>query len=427
MISDVTADVAIIGAGIVGAAAAFRLAEGGAKVVVLEAAAAPATGSTGKSAAGVRVQFSEAVNIELSWASIREYRAFQELYGASSGYDPLGYLFLVPEEHAAAHRASTDLQRRLGVPVAELGPEDAQALVPFAAEGVVLATFGSADGIIDPHAVTLAYLTMAKRHGARVFVDSPVRSAVWDGASWRLGVAAAARVSSALGATDPVASVAPVGATGPISATAGVRAALTVSAGMVVNAAGAWAGEVAALAGLRVPVVPVLRSVYATAPLPEPHRYPLTVDVASGYYFRSEGRRVIMGRSNPEQPPGFFQGGDMQDLERVVTFGMARFPWLADAGLDRRASWWGYYEVTPDDQPVLGRMPPLAPGASAWLNACGFSGHGVQQAAMVGRLIAEEALRGKATALDITPLRYERFLDESGEYRATRRRELNIV
>jgi len=106
---------------------------------------------------------------------------------------------------------------------------------------------------------------------------------------------------------------------------------------------------------------------------------------------------------------------------------MARFPWLAAVGLDRRASWWGYYEVTPDDQPIIGRMPPVAPGASDWLNACGFSGHGAQQAAMVGRLIAEEALRGSATSLDIAPLRYERFLGANGEFGAIGRRELNIV
>lgn len=418
MSSSITADVAVLGAGIVGAAAAFRLAEAGASVVVLEAAAAPATGSTGKSAAGVRVQFSEAVNVELSWASIQEYRSFHELYGTGSGYDPLGYLFLVPAESATAHRASLALQRRLGVPVAELGPAEAQRLVPFADEGVALATFGSADGVIDPHAVTLAYLAMAKRHDARVLVDSPVRSAAWDGASWRLGVATDAPASPAVGATRPVTAARATGATG---------ATLTLSAGMVVNATGAWAGEVAALAGLRVPVEPMLRSVYATAPLPEPHRYPLTVDVASGYYLRSEGRRVIMGRSNREQPPGFYEGVDHQDLERVVTFGTRRFPWLAELGLDLRASWWGYYEVTPDDQPIIGRMPPLAPGASAWLNACGFSGHGVQQAAMVGRLIAEEALRGKATSLEIAPLRYERFLDATGQFMAAPRRELNIV
>ncbi|HNQ98557.1 MAG TPA: FAD-dependent oxidoreductase [Trueperaceae bacterium] len=405
MSSDATADVAVIGAGIVGAAAAFRLAEAGAGVIVLEAADAPATGSTGKSAAGVRVQFSEAVNVELSWASIQEYRAFHDLYGASSGYDPLGYLFLVPDEHAAAYRASVDLQRRLGAPVAELEPAEARTLVPFVADGVAMATFGSADGVIDPHAVTLTYLAMAKRHGARVLVGSPVRSAAWDGSAWRLGVAEAAAGA----------------ASGP------GHVSRTVSAGMVVNAAGAWAGDVAAQAGLRVPVVPMLRSIYATAPLSEPHRYPLTIDVASGYYLRSEGRRVIMGRSNLEQPPGFFEGVDMQDLERVAAFGMARFPWLAAVGLDRRASWWGYYEVTPDDQPIIGRMPPVAPGASDWLNACGFSGHGVQQAAMVGRLIAEEALRGSATSLDIAPLRYERFLGANGEFGAIGRRELNIV
>ncbi len=390
-----TADAAVIGAGIVGAAVAFRLAAAGAKVVVLEAADAPATGSTGRSAAGVRVQFSEPINVLLSWESIQEYRDFEALYGRPSGYEPLGYLFLVPPAMADAHAAGLAVQRGLGAPVEELSLDAAQRLVPFATDGIALATFGSADGVVDPHAITMAYLAMARERGARVLLGSAVRGAAWDGAAWRLSVPSA-----------------------PLE---------VVSAGLVVNAAGAWSGEVAASAGLRVPVAPMLRSVYATAPLAAQHRYPLTIDSASGFYLRSEVRRVIMGRSNHEQPPGFFEGVDFADLERVLGFGLARFPWLAETSLDRRASWWGYYEVTPDENPIIGRMPPLAPGATAWLNACGFSGHGVQQAAMVGRLIAEEALEGRARSIDLGPLRYERFLGVSGEHVGAVRRERNIV
>lgn len=173
----------------------------------------------------------------------------------------------------------------------------------------------------------------------------------------------------------------------------------------VVNAAGPWAGEVGRRAGLDVPVSPVSRMVFTTTPSFAGVTYPLTVDVATGFYLRSEGARVIMGRSNPRQEPGFFEGVDWGWLDSVLEPGVARFPWLADASLDRRACWWGYYEVTPDHNPILGAMP----GAEGWVNACGFSGHGVQQAAAVGRLIAEEIVDGRAHSIDIDPLRIERF------------------
>src|SRR5579884_1557382 len=110
------ADVVIIGAGIMGASCAFRLSEQGLHVAVLEAQSAPAMGSTGRSAAGVRVQYTEEVNIRISWQSIQEYQHFQELYGEDAGYRPVGYLFLVPPEQWGEHLESVALQQRLGAP-----------------------------------------------------------------------------------------------------------------------------------------------------------------------------------------------------------------------------------------------------------------------------------------------------------------------
>jgi len=129
------------------------------------------------------------------------------------------------------------------------------------------------------------------------------------------------------------------------------------------------------------------------------------VDVATGFYLRGEGERVLFGRSNPDEPPGFREGMDWGWLEPTLEAGLTRFPWLERAGLDRRASWWGYYAVTPDHNPILGWMP----GVEGWVNAAGFSGHGVQQAAAVGRAITEEVVDGRAHSIGIDPLRYERF------------------
>jgi glycine/D-amino acid oxidase-like deaminating enzyme len=364
------ADVVITGAGIMGASCAFHLSERGLKVVVLEARNSPAMGSTGRSVAGVRVQFTEEVNIRLSWESIQEYQHFQDLYGEDAGYRPIGYLLLVPLERLAVHMDGVRLQERIGAPVQMLPVDEAQHLVRFDPADIACATYGPADGVVDPHLVTLTYLRLAKERGAVLRLETPLTRANRVGNSWH--------VETEKGRLE---------------------------ADYLVNAAGAWAGEVAARAGLEVPIHPVRRIVFATAPTSRQHSYPLTIDLKSGFYLRSEGKRILFGRSNQNEPPGFTEGMDWGWLEPTIQVGVARFPWLAEIGLDRTACWWGYYEVTPDHNPILGRMP----AAENWINVAGFSGHGVQQAPMVGRLIAEEIISGKAQSVNIDPLRIDRF------------------
>lgn len=376
-------DVLVVGAGIVGAACAFRLAEQGLRVGLIESADAPATGSTGKSAAGVRVQFSTEANIRISWESIQEYEAFPELYGQDVGYRPVGYLLIVPQSDWEAHHAAVALQRRVGVPVEVLTPAEAQRLVAFDAAGVHSATFGPKDGVVDPHGAAMAFLGMARQRGAVVHLATELTAAERTGEVWR--------VSTNRGAFE---------------------------APEVVNAAGAWAGVVASRAGLSVPVEPYRRNVYVTGPLKRQHAYPLTVDLATGLWFRSEGERLIIGMSNPAEPAGFVDTVDWGWLEPTLEAAITRFPWMEEVTLDRRASWAGYYEITPDHSPVLGR--PV--GVEGWLNACGFSGHGVQQAPTVARLITEELVHGRALSLNIDEFRLERFATD-----AAKRAERNII
>jgi sarcosine oxidase, subunit beta len=384
MFMRVKADVLIIGAGIMGASCAFRLSERGLKVVVLEAQIAPAMGSTGRSAAGVRVQYTEEVNARLSWESIQEYQHFQDLYGEDGGYRPIGYLFLVPPDRWGEHLESVALQERLGAPVKVLTVEEAQSLVAFDTADIAGTTHGPADGIVDPHSVTFTYLRLAKERGASVYMQAPLNSAKRVGSTWQVET--------------------PKG---------------TFEAEYLVNAGGSWAGEVAKRAALEieVPVQPVRRMVYMTAPTPWQHVYPLTIDLVSGFYLRSEGQRILFGRSNPDEPCGFSEGMDWDWFEPTISVGLERFPWLEETRLDRQACWWGYYEVTPDHNPILGRLP----GVENWINVAGFSGHGVQQAPAVGRMMAEEIVLGRAQSINIDPLRITRFAT------AQHGRERNII
>lgn len=375
-------DVLVIGAGIMGASCAFHLAEQGTSVVVLEAQNAPAMGSTARSVAGVRVQFTEEVNIRISWESIQTYQHFSDLYGESAEYRPQGYLLLVPPERWAAHLESVKLQQQIGVPVHVLTPEEAQNIVQFDTANIAGTTYGPSDGVIDPHRVTLAYLRMAQARGASLYVQAPVTSAKRVGNVWQVKT--------------------PKG---------------LFEAEYIVNATGPWAGKVGKLAGLEVPIAASRRMVYATTPTDWQHVYPTTIDLATGFYLRSEGRRILFSRSNPDEPAGFTEGVDWGWFELTLKGGIERFPWLSEARLDRQACWWGYYEVTPDHNPILGRMP----GVENWINVAGFSGHGVQQAPAVGRLMAEEIVLGRAKSIDIDLLRMERLSNDQS------RRELNII
>jgi len=372
MSSSVKTDVVVIGAGIMGASCAFRLSERGLKVAVLEAQEAPTMGSTGRSAAGVRVQYTEEVNARISWESIQEYQHFQELYGEDAGYRPIGYLFLVPPERWNEHLESVRMQERIGAPVRVLSVEDAQSLVAFETDGIAGVTYGPADGIVDPHSVTFTYLRLAKERGASIYLQTPMMSATWTGNAWR------------------------------VETPGGI-----FEAEYLINAAGSWAGDVARRAGLEaeVPVQPVRRLVFVTTPTPWQHVYPLTIDLLSGFYLRSEGQRILFGRSNPDEPPGFTEGMDWDWFEPTISVGLERFPWMAETRLDHQACWWGFYEVTPDHNPILGRLPIV----ENWINVAGFSGHGVQQAPAVGRLIAEEVVLGRAQSINIDPLRITRF------------------
>ncbi|GHF42517.1 sarcosine oxidase subunit beta [Deinococcus metalli] len=368
--SATTADVAVIGAGIVGAACAWRLAQRGLTVRVLERDQ-PAGGSTGRSAAGVRAQFTGETNIRLSQESIAEYAAMPR-----SGYHADGYLMLVPEQQWAEHREGVALQQRLGVPSELLTPQGAQQYAAFDPTGLGGCSYCPTDGFVDAHSLTFDYVRLAREAGAAVQTGTAVTAIRRAGTEWHLDT------------------------------TRG-----EVRAGQVLNAAGAWSGEVGALAGLDIPVRPARRMVFTTGPLDPPRRLPMTFDLESGVWLRSEGERLIFGRADPADE-GWREGLNWEWLDPTLEAALARFPWLDTAGLDRRASWWGYYEVTPDHQAILGRMP----GVDGWLNACGFSGHGVMHAAATARVMAQVAC-GEEPFIDIRPLRYERFLGPTGKAR----------
>ena len=371
-----TADVVVVGAGAIGASTAHHLAAAGKRVVVLEALEGPAAGSTGRSFASIRGQWADELNIEVSWRSIQTFRDFPDRYGIDVGYRASGYLLLVSQEQWDAQLRAVELQRAHGVPVEVLDLDAAQALTPFSIDGLGGVTWGPADGVVDPHLATTAYLELARRDGATTHFRHPVRSIDnHDDGSWTI--------------------------------TAGE---LAIRTQYVVNAAGGWAGEVAALAHLDVPVVHSRRNVYSSAPGALAGPLPMTVDFTSGFYLRTEGPRLLFGGARPDEADGFRTDVDWPWMEQLLALGARRFPWLVDVPLDRTGCWAGTYENTPDHHGILGAVPQ----APTWINACGFSGHGVMQAPEIGRLAAEEVADGTIASIDVSALRIERFAASAG-------------
>lgn len=174
----------------------------------------------------------------------------------------------------------------------------------------------------------------------------------------------------------------------------------------VVNAAGPWAGQVAALAGVDLPVAPLRRQIVVTTPLRGiPDDFPFVIDFSRSLYFHREGQGILTGQSNPDERPGLDQSVDHAWTERRLEAAMWRFPLLERAGLLRQ--WAGLYEVAPDAHPVIDGLSDPA-GLTI---VAGFSGHGFMHGPVAGLLMAELILDGRAHSLDIRQLRFSRFAE----------------
>lgn len=368
-----TADVVIVGGGIMGASIAYHLARRECtNVVVLERGEMFGLGSTGLNAGGVRHQFATAVNIELSKLSIGVMERFPKEMDQAVGLRRCGYLFLLDNDaDLEQFRANVALQNRLGVPSRLVDRNDISVLAPeIDLTGIVGGTWCPTDGLVDPHGLLQGYVTQARRLGATLKTGS--------GAS---GIdVSGGRVRSVVAGNE------------------------TIETSRVVIAAGPWSAEVGAMAGVDLPIEPIRRQIAVTGSIHSLRAdFPFVIDFSRALYFHREGDGILTGMSNRDEPPGFDTGVDeewrLQHIERAVE----RMPLLADAEIS--AEWAGLYEVTPDDQPILGAVPEID-----GLYVCaGFSGHGLMHGPAAGLLMAEEILDGRASTIDIDPLRLSRF------------------
>ncbi len=380
-----TANVVVIGGGVMGASTAYHLAlKGGKNIVLLERNSFFGIEATGKCAGGIRYQFDTEINVRLSLISLPMLDRFEEELGQVIDIRKCGYLFvLTREQDEAEFRRQVTLQDSLGAGTQWLDGDEVRRRLPLMRYPDALgATWNPKDGLADPNSVVQGYVSGARRLGAQCFTDTEVTGIRTNGDRVHA-------VETKLG---------------------------VIETPVVVNAAGPWAGQIGRMAGVDVPIVPSRRQIAVTTPLPKvPPDFPFVIEFARSLYFHREGPGILTGMSNNNEPISFNQSVD-PDWEMVhLEAACERMPLLESAGISSR--WAGLYENTPDAHPILGAVDELA----GFYCIGGFSGHGFMHGPVCGLLLAEEILDGKTSSLDISSLRLSRFR------RGKTTREYNVV
>jgi sarcosine oxidase subunit beta len=373
-----SADVVIVGGGIVGSSIAYHLTAAGCRnVLVLERESQQGKGSTGKSMGGVRAQFSTPVNIQMSLYAIPFYANFDEMLGHPAGYRPQGYLFCAThEKHMAYLLANYEKQVALGLKDARIvSGGEIRAMFPLLrGDDIVGGSFCASDGFVDPYSAMIGFMTWAAEHGATLWKNAAVTAIRKD----------------ASGITE-------------VETTRG-----TVATRVVVNCAGAWAAAVAKMVDVDLPVTPLRRMLVPTEPFDQfPHSAPMIIDMSNGFHFRPESLGFLLAWNDPEETAGEKTDFEPAFIEKILTRAADRVPCFEDLAVNPKRAWAGLYEMTPDHHPILGEVP----GVPGFFCANGFSGHGVMHAPATGKILSDLILTGKTNLIDASLLNYSRFAE----------------
>ena len=371
------ADVIVVGAGVQGASLAFHLARRGVDVLVLERSSV-AAGATGRSSGFVRMHYDLASDARLAWLSFPYFRDWAATVGAGDcAFVRTGFVQVVPAAQADELRANVAMQQALGIDTCVIDGSELARLMPgIVTDDIVVAAYEPQSGYADPSGTAAGFLEAARRDGARLISGCRVDAVAIDGG----------RVT-------------------------GVHTARgTFAAPVVVDAAGAWARQLAATAGLDVPIEPWRHdTAYFGLPHGRSADFPIVLDNGNQVYFRPEGCELMLvglesnsevGGSPDRPEDGIAQAIVEQMAARIV----ARVPWMSAGTL--RTSHGGQDGITPDQRPVLGPAGP-----DGFYLACGFSGTGFKTAPAIGASLAELIVDGSSATADLGPYRLSRFAD----------------
>jgi glycine/D-amino acid oxidase-like deaminating enzyme len=373
-------DIIIVGGGVMGSATAYHLMQDSTmKVAVIERDPTYARASTPLSIGNVRIQFNLKENVQISQYAFEFMADFEEVMAVDDvqphiAWHREGNLFLVDEPQRRRAQAEMAMQRELGCDVAWWSKEKlAQRLAHCNLAPFVGGTYGPQDGTMDPYAVLMGFRRKARSLGAEYFTDEVTAVTTHGGAVCGVTLASGK----------------------------------ALTAKMVLNCAGAWAAGIAKTAGVEIPVAPVKRQVFAVDPKVKQETLPRLTVLPSGLYIAKEaGGTLFVSKTLAEDPIGFDFTWDEDRFMEIVWPELAEFnPQLETLKLIR--GWAGLYAVnTLDANAILGEWPEL----KGFYLANGFSGHGFQQAAAVGRHMAE-LMTGAETSMDLSVFAPQRVIE----------------
>ena len=370
-----TADVVIIGGGVMGCSMLYYLARLGVTRTLLLERDVLGSGTTGRSQAICRMHYSNPVTSSLAWESLKVLANFEDAVGGTSGFVQTGYLVVADAADRPGLERNVAMQQELGIDTRVISPAEAAELAPMiSVTGGEAMAWEPQSGYADSYQVTASYAKVAREMGAEIVMRNP---------------AVAIRLSG-----DRVRAV---------ETEQGV-----VETPVAVVAAGPWSGQFLSGMGIHLPLNTVRHQVATvTRPTDQLPSHPTVGDIAQSFSFRPEGTGLTLVGFGEEEAEvdSYNQGVDMSGVADVMQRLIRRMPQMADSYF--RGGWSGLFTITPDWHPILDRVPDI----EGLYCTVGFSGHGFKLAPAIGQGIAELVVDGRASIVDLTPLRYSRFAE----------------
>ena len=368
-----TADAVIVGGGVMGCSLLYYLADRGTSRTLLLERNVLGAGSTGRSQAICRMHYSNPITASMAWNSLRVYANFQEQVGGDAGFVRTGYLVVVQDIDRSSMEQNIVMQQELGINVGVVTPSEVRQLAPmmetFEGEGLA---WEPDSGYANPYLVTTTYAARARELGAQIVTRNP--------------------------------------ATGIEIANGRVQAVVTEQGRVVtpvaVVAAGPWSNSLMGGTGVKLPLIPVRHQVaLATRPADLLPEHPIVGDIAQSLSFRPESPTLTMvGFGEVEaELDNYNEGFDQNAADVAMTGVRRRMPAMDQSYF--RGGWSGLFTTTPDWHPILDRVP----GVDGLFCMVGFSGHGFKLAPAIGQAMAELVVDGRASSVDLSPLRFSRF------------------
>ena len=371
MTMQATADVVIIGAGVIGCSTAYHLARMGVTDVAVVEMDQVGSGTSSKSASMLSLQFCQDERTAcMAKYSYARYMQFEEEVGDPIDFKRVGRLSLATQETSEQLLGNVELLRSLDIRTDVLYPDEIKRRYPeINTEDLVVGTWGPDDGPFDPHMIMWGYIKRALEKGVKLYQG--VRAT---GIRVRNGRVEGVDTDEGFVATK-----------------------------LVVNAGGPWAIEIGRWVGVEIPIINLARGILITGPFPDiPSTRPFVKDVTADWYYRPEGAGFLMGMGKlPTEDLNIQINHEM--ISDMLDAAVHRVPVLERASM--LTAWAGVRPLTPDDRPILGP----APSVDGFVLNCGWGGMGIIQAPIAGQIVAEYISNGHTSTMEIGPFGIERF------------------